>query len=524
MRRSPSISKEKPVFVLDEEATGSLASSSGVAPNRAAATIQLRKQMLIVCCILLSFAAGFVYFYPGALTNFDEVSYIRQAVTFAHGSSTVDTIDPFTGAHQASHPSDYPPGTSALMTPFVWIGGWRGVFAFELLALIGAVLFTARWIVESGGSPLFALMILGYAPTLVMARTGMSDVPSACLVAAGLWLFWPDNGQSAWRRFAAGLIAGATLSLREPNLILFAIFFAGALIRRERQLVALILGGLAGIATRLISATLVYGNPLFVKNHGYSFTGLYASQNLVMYLTALLGFVPLGLLCAFLYRGKRWPELLGTTFCFTLLFVLYDYNASPSSGLKQWVLAPRFFIPMLPILAFAMAHTIPVWWQRLLAAIKTQHRAPWRIFGQSAVVIWLACVAVMGFAVNRYHAIWGSNHEEIVRAVYSHTDARHPVLTDIPATVKFLNELHGQRIEGDLMAMSQSDIHRLLDRYGAVNIMFFDRDDSDYWVKKAQQDRLVIENLTKQYAASIAVQQRFPGLGVLQIWKIASRS
>jgi 4-amino-4-deoxy-L-arabinose transferase-like glycosyltransferase len=480
--------------------------------------------MLIVWCILLSYAIGFVCFYPRALTNFDEVSYIRQAVTFAHSSTTVDTIDPFTGTHQNLHPSDYPPGTSALMTPFVWIAGWRGAFIFELLALIGCVFFTARWIAESGGSPLFALIILGYPPTLVMARTGMSDVPSASMVAAGLWLFWPSQGQTAWRRFAAGIIAGATLSLREPNLILFAFFFAGALIRRERYLPALMMGGIAGIATRLISAAIVYGSPLFVKNHGYSFTGLYASQNLSMYLVALLVFVPAGLLCAFLYRGRRWPELVATTFSFTLLFVLYDYNASPSSGLKQWVLAPRFFIPMLPILAFAMAHTLPIWWTRLLARFRMQHRPTWQAFGRGAVVVWLAGIAIVGFITNRYHAGWGNNHDQIVQAVYSNTDPSHPVLTDIPATVKFLNELHGRRIEGDLMGMSETDIHRLLARYGAVNVMFFDRDDSDYWVQKAQNNRVVIENLTKQYPATVALQQRFPGLGVLQIWKIGSRS
>jgi hypothetical protein len=523
MRSSTSDTNIKPVWILDREAAGSIVSDSADAPGRTTA-IRLRKQMLIVSCILLSYAVGFVCFYPGALTNFDEVSYIRQAVTFANGSTTVDTIDPFTGSHQKTHPSDYPPGTSALMTPFVWVGGWRGAYGFELLALMACVLFTARWIAESGGSPLFALIILGYPPTLVMARTGMSDVPSACLVAAGLWLFWPDQGQTAWRRFGAGLIAGASLSLREPNLILFAIFFAGALLRRERNLAALVVGGVAGVSTRLLSAAIVYGNPLFVKNHGYSFTGLYASQNLFMYLTALLLLVPAGLLCAFFYRGRRWPELFSTTLSFTLLFVLYDYNASPSSGLKQWVLAPRFFIPLLPILAVAMAHTIPAWWQRVLRSISIQHRRTWWIFGRGAVMTWLAGVAVMGFAANRYHAIWGNNHEQIVRAVYSNTDSSHPVLTDIPATVKFLNELHGRRIEGDLMGMSEDDIHRLLDRYGAVNVVFFDRDDSDYWVQKAQHNQAVMDTLTKQHPATIAVQQRFHGLGVLQIWKIAGRS
>ncbi len=237
------------------------------------------------------------------------MSYVRQAVSFAAGSATVDTVDPLTGQHQRVHPSDYPAGTSTLMVPFVWLAGWRGVFLLGLLSFSACTLFTARWISGSGGSPLFALAVLGYLPAMVMARTGMSDLPSACLVAAGLWLFWTDDRSAPWLRLAAGFLAGASICLREPNPVLFAVFFAGALFRRERHLVALILGGLAGLAFRPLLAALVYGNPLFVKEHVYGLTGVYARENLIMYLTALLVLVPGGLISALFYRGKRWIEL-----------------------------------------------------------------------------------------------------------------------------------------------------------------------------------------------------------------------
>ncbi len=70
-------------------------------------------QMRIVWAVLLLYVAGFLCFYPRGLTNFDEVSYVRQAVSLAAGSTTVDAVDPFTGQHQRLHPSDYPAGTSA---------------------------------------------------------------------------------------------------------------------------------------------------------------------------------------------------------------------------------------------------------------------------------------------------------------------------------------------------------------------------------------------------------------------------
>src|ERR1700730_18360971 len=138
--------------------------------------------MGIVWGVLLLYALGFGCLYAKALTNFEEVPYARQAASFACGSATVDQVDPFTGQHQRVHPSDYPAGTSALMVPFVWLAGWRGAFLLGLLALSACTLFTGRWIADSGGSPLYALVMLGYLPAMVMARTGMSDVPSACLV------------------------------------------------------------------------------------------------------------------------------------------------------------------------------------------------------------------------------------------------------------------------------------------------------------------------------------------------------
>src|ERR1700733_4998155 len=123
-------------------------------------------RMRSVWIVVLIYAAGFLCFYPRGLTNYDEVSYIRQAVSLAAGSATVDSVDAFTGQHQKVHPSDYPAGTSLLMVPFVWLAGWRATFLLGLLSLSAGTLFTARWISDSGGSPLYALAVLGYLPAM----------------------------------------------------------------------------------------------------------------------------------------------------------------------------------------------------------------------------------------------------------------------------------------------------------------------------------------------------------------------
>jgi len=483
-------------------------------------------RMRIVWAVVLLYAAGFVCFYPQGLTNFDEVSYVRQAVSLEAGSATVDAVDPFTGRHQRLQPSDYPAGTSLLMVPFVWLAGWRGVFLLGLLAFSACTLFTARWIAASGGSALYALAVLGYAPAMVMARTGMSDLPSACLVAAALWLFWADDRRAPWPRLAAGFLAGASICLREPNPVLFAIFFAGALVRRERHIGALILGGLAGVACRPLIAGLVYGNPFFVKDHVYAFSGLYAPENLTMYLTALLVMAPGGLLFVLFYRGPRRIELISTVIVYVGIFVVWNYNGASSGGLKQWMLSLRFLIPAIPIVAFAMAHTCPRWYEAISSSLRPENRPAWRRMFQGAAAVWVTGIVVAGLLVNWRSQLWSKLHAEVVQAVYSNTDPAQPIMADVPATVKFLNEIHGQRMLVDLdlgnagKQFLRSQLLQLLDRHPTVQIVLFGRDDSDYWLNKSKDDQAFIDAISQQLHATLKLQRRFPDLGVLQIWDV----
>lgn len=512
--------------INDQPGLRQLAISVGPSAGASPATGWFSGQMRIVWAVVLLYAASFVCFYPKALTNFDEVSYVRQAVSFASGSATVDTVDPLTGQHQRVHPSDYPAGTSILMVPFVWLAGWRGVFLLGLLSFSACTLFTARWISDSGGSPLFALAVLGYLPAMVMARTGMSDLPSACVVAAGLWLFWTDDRSTPWRRLAAGFLAGASICLREPNPVLFAVFFAGALFRRERHMLALILGGLAGLAFRPLLAELVYGNPLFVKEHVYGLTGVNARENLIMYSTALLVLVPGGLISALLYRGKRWIELAVTVVAYVVIFIYWNYNGASSGGLKQWMLSLRFLIPMVPIVAFAMANTFPRWVQALARSESPQSRLQLQRASRGVVAAWVVGIVVVGLLVNWRSQLWSKLHEDVVRSVYSNTDQALPIMADQPATVKFLNELHGQRMLMDLdlgdenSAARRSELLRVLERSKRAQIVLFGRDDSDYWLSKSREDEAFIAAISQQLHATLKLQQRFPGLGVLRIWNV----
>jgi hypothetical protein len=137
---------------------------------------------------------------------------------------------------------------------------------------------------------------------------------------------------------------------------------------------------------------------------------------------------------------------------------------------------------------------------------------------------------VVGLLVNWRSYLWSKLHEEVVNSVYANTDPAQPIMADQPATVKFLNGLHGQRMLLDLDLKNEGDevrryqLLRPLDRNKVVQIVLFDRDDSDYWLSKSKDDEVFINDISQQLHATLKLQRRFPGLGVLRIWNVSGRS
>jgi len=194
--------------------------------------------------------------------------------------------------------------------------------------------------------------------------------------------------------------------------------------------------------------------------------------------------------------------------------------------LKQWMLSLRFLIPALPIVAFAMAQTCPRWFQAVARSLNPQSRLTWNRVLRGAVAVWVTGIVVVGLLVNWRSERWSKLHEDLTQAVYANTNPAQPLMADQPATVKFLNELYGQRMLVDLDLGSASDEFRrsqllkLLDRNNTVQIVLFGRDDSDYWLNKSKGDQAFVADISRQLHATLKLQRRFPGLGVLRIWNV----
>ena len=433
-----------------------------------------------VAALLALYVVSFALFYPNAVTNTDETGYLNQAQLMLRGESTFTKIDPISGVSKTENPTNYAPGTGLLMAPFIAVFGWRGSFVIGVLCLALSVLFTARWLRDEHRSPLFALVILGFAPTLVMARLAMSDVPSAAFVALGLWLFWRglDRGPRWW--LAAGFVAGLSIVVRPTNPLPFVPLFAGTVVRRDRHFWALVVGGLIGLAVYSGAMTWSFGDP-FYGSDSYIPDLDTLHERVLIYGLGLLVFVPGGIAFALAYRGRRRPEVILSLLGFVGFYLAQEYSTQGTAPLKRMILALRYVIPLLPLVAFAMAESVPRLWRELLARRDVATRARLEKTARAALTTALAGLAVACAAVLPVFAAWASTQAEIRDEIRRHVSVDQVYITNFAATRKFLPELETKYKHIDRGSIQPDAVSDLIERYGQVYVVFLDRTDSDRW-------------------------------------------
>ena len=447
------------------------------------ASVDVRFGWSIVLAVCALYALAFVAFYPIVITVDDEAAYLRHARIVLEGRATVTKLNALTGETVDHSVSEYPVGTAAMLAPFVAVAGWKGAFVVPLLCLMGGVLVLSRWLQEEGYSPLWSLLVLGDPAALVMGRVAMSDVPSFAVVTVGLWLFWRglDRGWGYW--MASGFIAGVSMLWREPNPIIFAPFFAGTVLRREKACWALVVGGLLGVAVRLLASLIVFGSPFFYKApYVFDLSGL--PDRLPTYLLVLLVLVPGGLLLAQFYRGRRWPELIAALNLFVLLYVLQLYFMSGTSPLKRIILTGRYMLPILPLMALAAADVLPRLWRRFLEWTPTPRRKTLEAVVAGMIALWVGGVAVAAVAVHPVYAAWSDTQARIRDAIALHTDPAGVLVTDLPLTRKFVGELDRKYLPITLNDVTPGVAMDLVTRFGTFYIVLFDRNDGPYGIEQ----------------------------------------
>lgn len=483
----------------------------------------LRVGRRVVAIVLAVYVASFALFYPTVATNHDEANYIRQAKLVLTGSAEITQIDPFSGEPTPVVLATYALGPALMMAPLYAVFGERGVFVIPCLALVLAVWFTGLWIASEGRSPLFALVMLGFPALLVLGRVAMSDVPSTGWVAVGLWLFWRGiEGRPGWW-LASGFMAGASWSLRATNPLLFLPLFAGTVLRREKKAAALVVGGLAGLGVRLLSQLIFFGNALHERS-GYRFAPDTLDERLPLYLLGLLVFVPGGLVFSALYRGRRRPEIVFTIIGFFLFYLLQQFSSVATSQTKRVVLALRYLLPMLPLVAFAMSESLPRLWKRWRAssqvADSTARRRRLDVVTASVLVAWLAGVGVAAAAVHPAYAMWSATQGKLRRAIQEYVPDDAVMVTNRHGTKKFTREI-GRRFRTlDTYVIAPADILELVAKHEQVFLVLMDRSDSARWEAYTRRNAEFFDALPTR--AELLADVRPTSVDRLRIWRLSS--
>jgi hypothetical protein len=472
-------------------------------------------RILLSACLL--YALGFACFYPNVVTNDDESGYLRQTRLVLEGVSSVPKVNPLTDQEEDFYPSRYPYGTALTMSVPVALLGWRGAYLIPCTCFLAGVLLLGHWLRQEGRSPLFALLVLGYPPALVMGRVAMSDVPSLFLVILGLWLFFRgiQRGWPWW--LGSGFVAGGSILFRESNPIPFAPFFLGALLRRERNVWALIVGGLGGLSLRVLANLYFFAEPLQYRSP-YFLALDTLPQRVPVYALALLVFVPGGLLLALLHRGRRWPELSVAVVGFTTAYLIQRYYTGATSLLKNMVVTPRYVIPIIPVIVFGMAESVPRLWGRWLASTSSPRREWLLTRARWIVAIWIAGVSLVGFAVHPLFALWGAGQSEIREAVLTGIDPDAVVLTNLPATRKFLPELELKYWAIDVAGVDADTTNSMIQRYRNLFIVFLDRSDSEYWIGDAQRNAQFLREIRPE--PELTLDRQITSTDRLRIWRV----
>jgi len=342
----------------------------------------------------------------------------------------------------------------------------------------------------SGRSPVFALILLGFPPTLVMGRVAMSDVPSTAVVALGLWLFWRGiEGKPGWW-LASGFVAGASIVFRVTNPLLFVPLFAGTVLRREWRCWALVLGGLAGVAMRPLTMQFYFGNALFERSF-YQLSPDTLFERIPLYLFGLLLLVPGGLGFAFLYRGRRRPEVLTTLGLFVAFFLFQEFSTVETGLPKRIVLGLRYFIPLLPLMAFAMSESVPRLWQRWI----TPHGPRAVRWASGAVVAWLAAVGVATIAVHPFFNAWSATQAQIRDEIERVVPDDAVLVTNWSGTKKFVRQLERRYAVVRATTFPAEKVAGLFERYPEVYLVLLDRTDSVWWRRTGEWIAVFLEEV-----------------------------
>lgn len=307
---------------------------------------------------------------PSSLQIADEKAYYEQGLALSQGSIYLE--DDIVAQYADYIPKHYPLGTALFLAPGIAWGGPTGAFWVMVGCWLFALYYAFRGSESHFGSGEAALLILAFPPAIILSRHLMSEMPSLLAITC-----WGVSTLNVWKRpsitstFAAGCWAWLALSFRETNLLLTLPWFLYYLLTKRAYWKMVLIGGIVGLAVRLASSALAYGDAFFVKDPGVAFSLAYLFPNLPLYLLGLLVFIPGGLWVAWQYKGPWYLSWHIGLFLYLTTYLCYGYSGNHDGFIKSLILGLRYLIPTLPLFVLYYASYLQRINQRLRYRLKT---------------------------------------------------------------------------------------------------------------------------------------------------------
>jgi hypothetical protein len=262
---------------------------------------------------------------------------------------------------------------------------------------------------------------------------------------------------------------------------------------------------------------MVHGDAFFVRGPEalYPFDLTTLHERLPIYLLGLLVLVPGGLAFGLAYRGRRRPEVVATLVFFFLFYLFQAYGMSASSFPKRLVLALRYFDPLLPLLAFAMAESLPRTLSAFLARLPNRPRAE-ALVG-AAASLWIAGTLAATLVVHPALDRWSASQVEIREAIERHVPADVVLVANGVAIQKFIDDVSRPYLTLFRDDVSDGDLARLREQHGGFVVAFLDRSDSAYWRDDAALNAAFVARIG---APEPVLDLRATATDRLRIWRV----
>ncbi len=373
----------------------------------------------------------FIIFYPKHIFMHAEISYLNRAFDLTEQFKNLSDYSFLKGTRFNNIQFNYPLGTSFMGAVFIVFFGKKSIFAIGATCLLASYLLIWKTL-KKNRLPVFASLIcFFFFPAILMSRTLMPEMPSLLISSLFTYLYLTDFRNRNIKMLLVSFLAGLSLWFRETNILLFAILLIGPLIKNPSFIFSLIPGFLLGLIPRFQSAHLFYGDPFHLMNNPGRFSLNHLWGNLPIYSIVFIFFFPLGLYFIFNIRNKKYRLFQLTAILYFVFHLIYGYNPTPLGDLKTMMLSPRFFVPLLPIMAVIYG-----------SAIQNSDR----IFRMSLLEYAMPIMSVVSIVgINMGMKYYEKDHQEVVHQLEAINDKNAVFIYNrFGDAAKIINPLHGK--------------------------------------------------------------------------------